>query len=177
MEETKPMNALKPVPISDGQFMANGKLYIIESGFSIERFALYQQYQIEAGYGVSFVEMLKNWERVVNYANALRFTDIAVLAHNMVRGVAKIADREPVLLKMCALFINEQNEDRRTINPDIITAKINDWRAEGYDIRGFFTLASNIITGFIEHYERLSRVSLETEKITKPTDKSQRNGS
>jgi hypothetical protein len=148
---------IKKVPIAEGRFVANGKTYIIENGFSIQRFSLYQKFQIEAGFGTTFEEMLKSWEKVNNYANRLLFTDIAVLAYNMVNGVRKIAEREPVLLKMCALFINEENEDRRTITEDQITAKLHDWQEDAYDVNDFFTLALNTIVGFVSNYNRLTQ--------------------
>lgn len=159
---------LKKLPIEEGRFMANGKLYVIETGFSIERYAMYQRYQLEAGYGVTFEEMLHNWEKVIDYANKLKFTDIAVLSHNMLKGVTKIADREPVLLKMCALFINAENEDRRTITDDMISVKINDWKEEGFDIRGFFTLALNTINGFIDSWVKLTQAITIPEFQTNP---------
>lgn len=157
---------LKSVPIAEGVFMANGKKYIIEAGFSVQRWGVYQKLQLEAGFGVTFEEMLKAWEKVNGYANRLAFTDIAVLAYNMVNGVRKIAEREPVLLKMCALFINTENEDRRTINEDQITAKINDWQAECYNVNDFFTLALNTIQGYVKNYNRLTQNILELEQVT-----------
>jgi hypothetical protein len=155
---------LKKLPIEEGRFTANGRTYVIETGFSIERYAMYQRFQIEAGFGVTFEEMLKNWEKVTNYANQLRFADIAVLAHNMQRGVIKVSEREPVLLKMCALFINEELEDRRTITDDVISRKINDWKEEGYDITSFFTLALNTINGFIENWKKLTQAISNNEQ-------------
>jgi hypothetical protein len=158
---------LKKLPIEAGRFEANGKNYVIETGFSIERYSMYQKLQLEAGFGITFEEMVKNWEKVESYANALRFVDIAVTAHNMKRGVSKIAEREPVLLKMCALFINHEDEDRRTITDDQIAEKLVDWQTEGFDVKDFFTLALNTINGFIDAWKKITQTITETEHTTK----------
>jgi hypothetical protein len=157
---------IQPVPIEQGWFMANGHKYIIEKRYSASRFNMLQRFQLEAGFGVTFEEMLKAWEKVNGYANRMLFTDIAVMAYNMVNGVRRVAEREPVLLKMCALFINRETEDRRTITDDQITEKIRDWQEAGYDVNDFFMLAVNTIRGFIENYQRVTQAISELTEVT-----------
>jgi hypothetical protein len=159
------MNELKKIDFQQGWFMANGKKYIIESGFSIERYAFYQKYQIELGYNCTFDKMFQEWERVVMLANKLQFSDIVIIAYNMSRAIAKLDEKEPAVLKLCALFVNEENEDRRTITEDMITAKIRDWQEEGIDVGDFFTLASNTITGFITAYKKVSQSISQAEGV------------
>lgn len=134
---------LKHINISERQFEANGKKYFIESDdISIERWAKYEELSLELQYGTSsFVEMHQNWANVTSLANELRFADIAVLAHNMQTSVINAIERTPTQLKLCALFINEQNEDRNIISDEIIIRKIDDWRKEGFAISDFFQLA------------------------------------
>lgn len=162
------MNELKKIDLEKGWFMAAGKKYVIETQFSIERYAMYQRLQIEAGFGVAFKDMFDNWERVVTLANALKFSEIVILAYNMSRGMLKLEEKEPLMLKMCALFINEENEDRRSITDDMVTEKINDWKEEGYAIESFFQLALNTINGFIESWKNLTQAISESEQIVAP---------
>lgn len=160
------MNELKRIDLQKGWFEANGKKYIIETTFSIERYAMYQRFQIETGFGVTFEEMFNNWEKVVSLANQLKFSDIVILAHNMSRGLLKLEEKEPLMLKMCALFINEENEDRRMITDDMISVKINDWKEAGYAMTDFFQLALNTINGFIANWKKLTEAISESEQTT-----------
>ncbi|GEM67558.1 hypothetical protein SMI01S_11640 [Sphingobacterium mizutaii NBRC 14946 = DSM 11724] len=133
---------LKHLNIQDKTFKANGKNYQIETGdISIERWSKYEEFTLELQYGVSQTEMFQNWMKVTQLANELKFTDIAVLANNMQNGLMNVFDRQIVALKICALFINEEKENRGIISDDIINNKINDWSEEGFSIGPFFQLA------------------------------------
>ena len=143
---------LKHINVAERQFLANGKIYIIEADdISIERWAKYEEISLELQYGTSsFAEMHQRWADVTSLANELKFADIAVMAHNMQTSVLSAIDRTPAQLKLCALFINEENEDRSIISDDIIARKIDDWRKEGFAIGDFFQLAlvfSKVIDG------------------------------
>lgn len=161
------MTKLKRIDLAKGQFEANGKNYIIETNFSIERYSFYQKFQIETGFGVTFEEMFNNWEKVVVLANLLKFSEIVIMAYNMSKGLLKLEEKEPLMLKMCALFINEENEDRRIITDDMISVKINDWKEAGYEMTDFFQLALNTINGFIENWKKLTEAISKNEQIVK----------
>ncbi len=133
---------LKKINIEQRSFVANGKTYHIEVGdISIARWAKYEELMLELQYGTTQAEMFKNWKRVTELANELKFSDIAILANNMQNGIHKIMERIPVGLRISTLFINEEKEDRGVINDDMISAKIEDWQKEGYAIGPFFQLA------------------------------------
>ena len=164
---------LKQINTQEKSFRANGKTYFIEAGdISIERWSKYEEFTLELQYGVSQTEMFKNWKKVTELANELKFADIAVLANNMQNGIMGIFDRQIVALKICALFINEEKEDRGIISDDIINQKIEDWRKEGFSVGPFFQLAlgfsriinsiSSIITPeSLEIIERMNSMGIE----------------
>ncbi|WP_437918587.1 hypothetical protein [Sphingobacterium sp. LRF_L2] len=152
---------LKSINIQEKTFKANGKLYYIEPGdISIDRYAKYEELALELQYGVSQAEMFANWKQVTQLANELKFSDIAVLANNMQNGLIKLMDRQNTSLKMCTLFINEENEDRTKISDDMISNKINDWREEGYTVGPFFQLALAFSGLIKEISSKLSQESL-----------------
>lgn len=133
---------LKQIDIQNKSFQANGKTYVIETGdISIDRWAKYEELCLEMQYGTDQVAMFQKWKQVTELANELKFSDIAVLAYNMQNGMVQVMSREPVALKLCALFINEENENRAVITDDMISKKIKDWREEGYSVGPFFQLA------------------------------------
>lgn len=151
------MTELKQLDVTQPSFVANGVTYHIESALSIERFCEYQILEKEAGFGITFKRIFENLQELHALMNSIRFVEAAVLLDNLMSGVAKTEEREPTLLKICALFMNEKDEDRTIINNDMIVKKIADWKAE-YDIRGFFTLALNMVDGFLETYAKATHI-------------------
>lgn len=136
------MEKLKQINPSEKSFMANGKTYWIEAGdISIARWAKYEEYTLEMQYGVNQVELFNKFKQITELANKLQFADIAVLCYNTQNGIRGMMERLPVALKVCALFINEENEDRGSISDDLVMKKINDWQLEGYAVGSFFQLA------------------------------------
>lgn len=160
------MKELKRLDLSKQSFVANGTTYYIESGLSIERYCEYQILEKEAAFSMSFKKIFENLKEVHRLMNEVKFVEAAVKLDNLMRGVAKLEEREPTLLKMCALFINTEDEDRTTINNDMIVKKIEDWKKE-YDIRDFFQLALNTVDGFLEIYANATRIISGNSKSKK----------
>lgn len=141
---------IKQIPLDGTPFQANGKTYHVSNELTIERWVKMQEFQIELGFGVEFAEMQQNWLKINDFANKQKFTDIAVMAHNMVNGISKTYSREPQILKYCALFINYEGEDLAIINDEMISTKIADWKAEGLGIDGFFLFSLGKVNGLAD---------------------------
>lgn len=158
---------LTKIDLQTKSFVANGVRYYIEDTRSIDRWVFEQQLTIEAGFGVEFDEMLRAWKDQVTYLNKQDFVNSAVQAYNMANGITKVFAREPTILKFCALFINTAEEDRRTIDSDVISRKIEDWKAEGLAIEGFFEFSLLRVRGLGEGYMKaIQSVSNLTESIS-----------
>ncbi|WP_313418832.1 hypothetical protein [Sphingobacterium multivorum] len=170
---------LKQISIEEKSFKANGKTYFIEAGdISIERWSKYEEFSLELQYGISQIDMFKNWKNVTELANKLLFSDIAVLANNMQNGMLGIFERQNVSLKICALFINEEKENRGVISDDMITAKLEDWAKEGLSVGPFFQLAlvfsklinqtSSLLTPeSLEAAEKMNLMQIQRSDISK----------
>lgn len=163
-EETKPVTELKSVAEADLKFTANGKTYLLESKISIARKIICDQLIIEVTGGGTMGENFNDWKKVYELANATKFADIAVLAYNRMEGVKKWQDRHDPVLALCALFINEANEDRRTLSQDQIKAKIADWEAEGIEYAFFFGMASGLLKNLTKSWSDISPITSEEEK-------------
>lgn len=146
---------LKKLDLQGGisSFEANGKTYHIESTMSIERYTLFQQYELELSYNLSFKQLFETFKKVYELLNQSKPADASVLIYNTMQGFAKLEQKEPYVMKYCALFINEEAEDRRVITEDMITAKINDWQKEGIAFESFLQLAIFSIPSFIENWK------------------------
>ena len=148
---------LKELDINATSFMANGKEYFIESSLSFDRHYYYTMLQIEFGFGVSYNDMLAAWQEVINEADKLRFSSIVIKANNILECAKRPAKKEHPLLMLCALFINTENEDRKSITEEQIKTKINDWAAEGFNIVPFFRLARTFVNALHEDYNDLMK--------------------
>lgn len=139
-------------------FTANGNRYLVENEISFDRWNKYQKLQIELGYSISFPDLFNKLQEVYNLCNSLKFADAVVLVRDIMKGVIDVQkEQDPAALRLCALFINREDEDRRTINEDVIAQKLEDWRKEGIDVGSFFQLALHIIPGFQETYKVISQ--------------------
>lgn len=149
------MNELKQIPMK-GSFQANGKTYYIEEKLSIDRWLMMNDLQIQLGFGAEYQEMQQKWFDVIDLGNKLKFSDIVIIAHNMVNGISKVYDRHPMILKFCALYMNTEDEDRGIITDDMINAKIDDWRLEGLGMDGFFIFSLSIANGLAENLQKVT---------------------
>jgi hypothetical protein len=152
------MNELKRIDFETGVFTANGKTYRIEGALSIERYAELQILEKELAYGFTVKNIFDKLKELWNLLNKLKFAEASVLVRDLMAGATRVAERTPTTLKICALFINTEDEDRTTITQETINKKIEDWKAEGIDIRDFFQVASSSISGFLEVYKSVTRI-------------------
>lgn len=158
------MAELKRIDLQTGKFTANGVDYQIEGNLSIERYAEFQILEKELAYTTTFKGMYDKMVRLRDLMNKMRFVDAAVELNDLLIGVSKIEEREPTVLKICALFMNTPDEDRTTFTQDMITKKIADWKTEGLDMRDFFQVASDSVAGFLEVYRTVTRIISGTQK-------------
>lgn len=156
---------LKRIDLERGYFEANGKKYFIEGAMSIERYAEFQIFEKELAYGLTVKAIFEKLGELWKLINKLKFGEAAVQLNDLIRGVSKIEEREPVVLKICALVINEENEDRGEFSQDMINRKITDWKAEGMDMRDFFLVASGSVNGLQEIYKKVTRIISGAESL------------
>lgn len=150
-------------------FDANGKTYYIESSLSIARFHQYQIYEKEAGFSLTFKTLVDELKAVYELLNTMKVADASVRINNVLVGTARLQEKESVLLKICALFMNLEDEDRGEINDDMISAKIEDWKNE-YEVEGFFSRALNTVNGFFKHYAEMHQIISAIGKQNGETD-------
>lgn len=152
------MTDLKRIDFNAGTFEANGKTYTIEGALSIERYAELQILEKELAYGFTTKAIFDKIRQLWDNQNKLKFAENAVILHDLMRGVTKLEERTPTVLKICALFINTPEEDRTGLTREMIETKINDWKAAGIDMRDFFQVASSSVNGFLEIYQTVTRI-------------------
>lgn len=166
---------LKTLDPKQSVFTANGNEYTIEGGISFDRWKEYQKLQPQLALDITTEDIflqIREAYSILNKPNPA-ILDAGVILANLMKGVATISDkRHPVALRMCALFINRKDEDRKGINEDLINSKIEDWRAEGFDIGSFFQLALYSIPGFTRILNLITPGT--SEEIAPPTSEQEK---
>ena len=147
---------LKQLDPNARSFVANQKTYFIETHLSIDRFHEFQILEKEAGFSMSFKSIVDTLLEVYEDLNTMRAADASVKVHNLLAGITKVQEKEHPLLKICALFMNTEDENRDIITDDMIRTKIDDWA--GYDVGGFFTIALNSVNGFFKIYSDMLQI-------------------
>lgn len=140
-----------------GKFTANDINYTVTQFLSVERYCEFQILEKELAYGLSFEQMYRALDAAEKELNKQQFVNSAVLITDIKRGILKAQEREPTILKICALFINADGEDIRTFTQDMVDTKIHNWKAEGLNMNDFFIVAASTISGFLGIYQNVTR--------------------
>lgn len=160
---------LKRIDFNAPVIEANGKTYRLKKEISINRFRELEKMEVEFYYGFTMQEMFDKLKDAFSDLNKNKLADASVKVYRLMEGVAdKVDKRENVMLRMCTLFLCTEDEDLTVWTEDLAKQKIDDWAKEGFAIDDFFTLAANLVPGFINDYEKiLAGTLLEEEKNQK----------
>lgn len=155
----KPEIYIKQLDHNAKSFVANGKMYFIERELSADRWIKQNELETELGFGMSTKELRDNMVKIYNLTNDRggRLGDIARISYDSANGIAKMLERQPHILKFCALFMNTADEDRKTINDDQIAIKCEDIRKEGFGIDGFFVFALSLMSNLAADYKKVTQ--------------------
>jgi len=157
----------KNLDLSDNKFTANGQTYLIENTLSFERFREYEKLEVHVGYGTTFDSIFQTLKKLYDSLNKQDFVNAAVIVHNLMHGIKdKMEDRIHPSFMLCALFINTPDEDRAKFDIAKCEKKITDW-SKDYEAQGFFSLAVNLVTGFIPAFNEVSQNTLKEKKSKK----------
>ena len=91
--------------------------------------------------------------------NNLKFTDAVITLHNIQVGIKSLDEKWDAAWRVCALFINEENEDITEYEEAKISDKISCWAKE-LDPVPFFHLASSLVPGWTNAYKIVIRDGL-----------------
>jgi len=153
------------------KFEANGKNYIIEDKLSIARSIEASKLEIEL-FELSTKTIKNQLISAYNDLNGtnkektVKFADAAIKIHNLVNKIEKNLNfKDLPVLRYCALYINEENEDRRTITNEQITTKIEDWQVGGLEITGFFLLVLSVLPSVKKDFSKYMEGILEKSNL------------
>jgi len=169
------MSEIKNIEKDAKSFSANGVDYYISKSLSIRRFRIFEKLKVEHELNLSLLDAKRALIGIYSNLNKGKVADAAVLAHNTANAIEQYDKREhhPILF-LCALFINEKDEDVRKYDYQLMEKKVENWAEEGYDIADFFSLARLLASSFTPDFEDDSINISKEEKVQEESDTSKK---
>lgn len=161
------LNKTRIIDFESGQFEANGTIYYLETTLTVARFCEFQILEKELALGMGLKDFVDGQKKLRDLLNQQRFVDCAVLVTKLMEHSIVLNHKEPIILKLCSLFINTENEDRSMWNNDLVVKKLNDWKASDIAYKCFFDIAVILVPGYIDLYNVLTQHILELGTLTK----------
>lgn len=151
------LNKIRHINFEEGKFEANGTTYYLETKLTVSRFCEFIILEKELATGMSLKELYDGVIGFRKLLNDVRFVDCATFCDKIIMNCVNLKMKEPPVMKICALFINTENEDRSTWNNDVVVKKMADWKASDIDVHDFFVIALTLVPTFIGLYNKLTQ--------------------
>jgi len=149
--------SLRTVNLKEKQFECGGRTFYVQDALSFNRYRELQRLSIEFGFSTTFIDLFKEVKKAYDFVQTNKnWGDLAVTLFNVIAGVSKLEDKDDPALRLCALFINEANEDVTIFDELKIKDKINCWSKE-LDVSPFFHMAVNLVNGWMPAYKATSQ--------------------
>lgn len=132
---------IKRLDLNATSFMANGKEYFIEPSISVGRNKIQNVLRLEFEFGMNHGDAYSKFKQAYESINNNKLADTAVALYNNLNYMQNVQNKYSAGIRLCTLFCNTKDEDRRYLTEAMIEEKIKDWAEEGYDEKDFFTLA------------------------------------
>jgi len=155
--------SLKIIDFSKKQFTCDGRTFYVQDSLSFNRYRELQRISIEFGYSTTFIELFKEIQKCYDFVQTNKnWGDLAVTLYNILNGISTIGVKDAPALRLCALFINEADEDVTIFDEAKIQEKIDCWAKE-LDVSPFFHMAVNLVGGWMPAYKLTTQSILNTD--------------
>ena len=153
---------LKKIDLTKKEFKCGTKTFYVQDSLSFNRYRELQRLSIEFGFSRTFIDLWKAIDRAEDYMNKMQFVDAAVELRNAKVGVANLVEKDDPALRLCALFMNEADEDVTIIDEVTIKSKLECWGRE-LDVTPFFNWAATLVKGWMPVYLTTSQATLKDQ--------------
>lgn len=160
---------LKTLDFKDKKFECGGRTFYIQDSLSFNRYRELQRLSIMFGFSHTFLDIYKEIQSCYdNMQTAKNYADVSVTLYNLLAGIAKIEEKEDPALQLCALFINEADEDVTIYDELKMKDKISCWAKE-LDVTPFFHLAVSLVDGWLPVYKLITHNSSANQNQSEAT--------
>ena len=162
----KKQNEVKRINFNLNYFEAGGVRYHMDKTLSVERWRHFEDLQPLLMMGRNAQDIFDQIKKTYGKYNEGKYADGAVLLHNLMLGIKDhLENRYDPALMIAALYFNTEDEDKKTFDEELMKRKIEIWQKEGYAMEDFFTVAFNLVPGFMKIYEEdLQDISSHIQK-------------
>jgi hypothetical protein len=155
---------LREIDFKDKKFECGGRTFYVQDSLSFNRYRELQRLSIEFGFSTTFIDLFKNINKCYDFVQTNKnWGDLAVTLYNVMVGISKLEEKEDPALRLCALFINEKDEDVTVIDELKMKDKIECWSKE-LSVNPFFQLAASYVNGWMPAYEVTTRIISKARK-------------
>jgi len=157
------MNTLRKLDFNiDKNFECDGRKFEVTDSLSFTRYKELQKISLEFGFSATFEDIFNKLKLAVDFYNQHKYFDMSIVIYKIQEGIKTIEDKDDPSLRLCALFINETDEDPTKYNEAMMKSKIDCWGKE-LDITSFFYLAASLVPGWMPAYRLLIQDGLSPE--------------
>jgi len=162
----KKQTEVKRINFNLNYFEAGGVKYHMDKTLSVERWRHFEDLQPLLMMGRSAQEIFDQVKKSYEALQHPKIADASVVLHNLMLGIKEhLEKRYHPALMIAALFFNADDEDKKNFDEELMHSKIEIWQGEGYAMEDFFTVAFNLVPGFMKVYEEdLQNISSHIKK-------------
>ena len=147
--------------VKEKEFTCEGRTFYRHDSLSFNRYRVLQRLSLMFGYSRTFVDFYQDIKKCYDLMQtAKNYADVAVTLNNMLHGVATLEDKDDPALQLCALFLNEKDEDVTEYDEAKMRDKIACWGRE-LDVTPFFYFAASMVEGWMPAYRLTTRNTSE----------------
>lgn len=146
--------------LDEGLKGESGIVYRIESELNVDRYRKMQQLIVELEYGLNMESIYNKLIGITNTFNKKGIFDGIAEIVKLNESFHTVLTRGEAAMKVAALFLNSEHEDRTDASDELIEKKIADWGQ--YEYIGFFQLC----TATIKDFKESLRMSVQNGSIT-----------
>lgn len=155
------MRELKFLDWQQKTFEANGKKYTIYGKMSIARSVYAEVAKMEMETGLNFGKSYEALTEVYNLLNAGKMADAAVMVYNALKSFETFQERPKPVLRICACYLNTEDEDLTEMSDELAQKKVDDWATEGIAMESFFLFAMATIRAETDELQSLTSQTSE----------------
>ena len=147
----------------DKYFDCGGRHFEVTESLSFVRYRESQKIMLEFGFSQSFQDIFNNLTSAIDYYNKMKYYEMSIVIYKTMEGIKTISEKDDPALRLCALFINEKDEDPAKFSEAMMKSKIDCW-AEELEVGPFFYLAASLVLGWAPAYEMHIRNALNLKE-------------
>lgn len=164
------MNELRKIDFEkDTDFECEGKHFYLTDSLGFVRYRKSQEIMLEFGFSASFLDIYHNLEIAKEYFDKGKYYNMAITHFKIMEGIKNLNEKDDPALRLCALFINEEDEDISKYDEALMKAKISCWASE-LEVGPFFYLAAGLVNHWTNAYEKAIQNGLAKEPMEKKSE-------